>query len=117
MKKRLLLTALSAAAALPAGAAPGSLAAAASKHRAVALKNIRITPKTLRIRRGDSVTWTWGDQQLDAMHNVTSYGQARFRSSSTQLTGTYTVRFARKGTYTYHCTIHPGAMEAKIVVR
>jgi plastocyanin len=42
-----------------------------------------------------------------------------FRSvhSRTQVTGTYTVRFTRKGTFNYHCTIHvEEGMRGKIVV-
>ncbi|MGI8557263.1 MAG: cupredoxin domain-containing protein [Solirubrobacteraceae bacterium] len=48
---------------------------------------------------------------------MTSYGKARFRSSPTQSVGTYSVKFTRKGTYTYRCTIHPLTMKATIIVR
>jgi plastocyanin len=101
---------------LPAAAATRSRTASARDHR-VALKNISITPSTLRVKRGDSVTWIWGDKSLDTMHNVTSYGRSRFRSADTRLTGTYRLRFTRPGTYLYRCTIHPLAMTGKIVVR
>lgn len=116
LSKTLLIAAAACLLAAPAAALGGPPASAARTH-AVALQHIAIKPKTLRIHRGDSVTWTWGDKPIDAMHNVTSFGKLRFRSGPTQLVGTYTVRFSRKGTYTYHCTIHPGAMEATIVVR
>lgn len=114
MKKTLMLAALSALAALPAAAATRPHSSAAKNH-AVALKNIMITPTRLKIRHGESVTWTWGDAAIDSPHNVTSYGKLRFRSSPTKRVGTYSVRFARKGTYTYHCTIH-GNMMGRIIV-
>ena len=99
------------AAALPA------VAAGRGAAHAVALKNVSIKPKTLHIRRGDSVKWTWGDQAIDARHNVTSMGPQRFKSAATRLTGTYTVKFSKPGRYTYECTIHPLAMEGTIIVR
>ena len=63
------------------------------------------------------MTWTWHDKAIDSSHNVTSTGKLRFRSAKTRLTGTYTVRFSKPGTYYYHCTIHPLSMYAKIIVR
>lgn len=83
----------------------------------VALKNIAINPGVLRIHRGARVTWTWLDKPLDSSHNVTSTGKLHFRGASTRLTGMYTVRFTKPGTYFYHCTIHPLSMHAKIIVR
>ncbi|GAC1436747.1 MAG: cupredoxin family copper-binding protein [Solirubrobacteraceae bacterium] len=100
--------------ALPVGA---SGKGGSARNHAVALKNVSIKPKTLRIRRGDRVTWTWGDSAIDAQHNVTSMGPARFKSAGSKLSGTYTVRFSKAGTYNYECTIHPLAMEGKIIVR
>jgi plastocyanin len=96
---------LSAAAAAPAGSAT---------TKRVVLKDIEFTPATVSIRRGDSVRWVWRDPSVS--HDVTSRGRLRFRSSATKLTGTHTVRFRRKGTYRYVCTIHPN-MLGKVVVR
>jgi plastocyanin len=102
--------------ALSAAKAAGARTASQRDHP-VLLKNIQIHPSTLRIRHGDTVTWTWGDAPIETERNVTSFGKRRFRSSSTQMVGTYTVKFGKKGTYDYHCTIHPTAMEGKIIVR
>ncbi|MGI8557308.1 MAG: cupredoxin domain-containing protein [Solirubrobacteraceae bacterium] len=117
MKKTLIAASLSVVLALPAAAASRPPHATPAKTHAVALKHIKITPKALEIRRGETVIWTWGDKLLDSSHNVTSYGKARFRSSPTQSVGTYSVKFTRKGTYTYRCTIHPLTMKATIIVR
>jgi len=91
----------------PAGAF--GTAGSASSHT-VTLKEIRFHPGTLSIRRGDSVTWLWRD---GIEHNVTFQGF----HSRTQATGSYTVKFTHKGTFSYHCTIHVAeGMRGKIVV-
>jgi plastocyanin len=83
--------------AIPALASGGAHASAA--HHVV-IKNIRFHPDTLSIKRGDIVTWLWRDSGI--RHNVTGSG---FKSR-TMGNGSFSVRFTRKGTYNYHCTIH-----------
>jgi plastocyanin len=83
--------------AIPALAASGGHAA--SGHTVV-LQNIRFHPGTLRIKRGDTVTWSWRDKGVE--HNVTGKG---FKSR-TMGKGSFSVRFRHGGTFTYHCTIH-----------
>jgi plastocyanin len=92
---------------VPAGALGGAQAA---RSHTVILHEFRFHPATLNINRGDSVKWVWRDQ---VEHNVT------FRSfhSRTQESGTYTVRFNRRGTFNYHCTIHvEEGMRGKVIV-
>jgi plastocyanin len=102
------VAALGAAAAIPTGAF-GTAHVAAS--RTVTLKNTRFHPATLNINHGDSVRWLWRDEETP--HNVTFHGF----HSRTQGTGSYTVRFAHRGTFNYHCTIHVSeGMKGKIVV-
>lgn len=97
------LAALTASAAAP--------ASASSTHTTtVTLKHISFVKETVRIHRGDKVRWVWKDPTVP--HNVTF----ATRHSKTQQTGTYTLAFSRAGTFTYHCTIHPG-MDGKVVVR
>jgi plastocyanin len=93
------------AVALPALALGG--ARAASTHT-VTLRNFAFHPATMNINHGESVKWVWRDE---AQHNVTFRGF----HSRTQLKGSYTVRFARRGTFKYRCTIHP-EMRGKVVV-
>jgi plastocyanin len=107
-----LCLALAVTAALPASAGAGTAAAPAGVHT-VLLKNIAIHPATIRIHRGDTVRWLFRDRAVS--HNVTSQGAMRFRSSSSRLSGSYSVRFTRRGTYRYHCTIHP-SMLGRVVV-
>jgi plastocyanin len=100
--------AAAAAVALAALTAPAS---ASSAHTTtVTLKHISFVKETVRIHAGDKVRWVWKDPTVP--HNVTFAK----RHSKTQQTGTYTLTFARAGTFTYHCTIHPG-MDGKVVVR
>jgi plastocyanin len=99
-----------AAVAILAPAAAFAGARSASSHTVV-LKALRFHPGTLTIRTGDTVTWQWEDGHTK--HNVTFSGF----HSSTMSHGSYTVRFNRRGSFEYHCTIHVReGMRGKIVV-
>jgi len=98
-------TALALVAAAPAGA---------GSTRVVKLQDIDIKPSTVRIARNTTVVWRFLDDRVP--HDVTSRGRPRFRSSATKSSGTHRVRFTRRGTYRYVCTIHP-SMRGKVVVR
>jgi len=91
-----------------------AVAAQAAPAKQVVLRDIDFSPRTVTVRRGGSVRWTWRDGRTP--HDVTSRGRPRFRSSATKDTGTHLVRFTRRGTYRYVCTIHPG-MAGKVIVR
>jgi plastocyanin len=105
-----LLASLMAATALaivPTGALGGAHAA---RSHTVTLHEFRFHPAALNISRGDSVKWVWRDH---VEHNVTFHSL----HSRTQVHGTYTARFNRKGTFSYRCTIHgEEGMRGKVVV-
>ena len=102
------LAAASALAAIPSGAFGG--AHAAGTHT-VTLSGRRFHPGTLNIGRGDSIRWLWRDRGTE--HNVTFAGF----HSRTQRSGSYSVRFTRRGTFNYRCTIHVReGMRGKVVV-
>jgi plastocyanin len=74
-----------------------------------ATKKVRVgpqfsfSPKTLTIRKGTKVTWNWTG---GLPHNVTvNTGPVKFHSR-TQMRGSYSHLFTRKGTYRLVCTIH-----------
>jgi plastocyanin len=120
MKKnaRLPLLLAVAAGAVPVASALASqpTAQAAATH-IVKLQHIMIHPSTLTIHKGDTVTWEFLDGP-SAEHTVTSEahkGGLRFKSTGPKLSGTYSVRFTRPGTYYYECVIHPG-MDGRIIV-
>ncbi|HEY5198004.1 MAG TPA: cupredoxin domain-containing protein [Solirubrobacteraceae bacterium] len=111
-----VVLAAAAAFAVPAAAiATGADGASAASTHIVKIKNIMFSPVTLRIHRGDAVKWEFLDGDIDTEHNVTSTGKTHFKSSGSKESGTYTVTFNKKGTYTYRCTIHSN-MTAKVVV-
>lgn len=99
------------ATAVPAGAG-GEERASASRTHTVVLKNIRFSPKTIRVRRGDTVVWRWRDGRIP--HDVVS---RRFRSSKLKSSGTHSVRFRKRGRYPYICTVHQPSMDGLVIVR
>jgi len=93
------------------GVGAGGGGARAAGDHTVTLKNLAFHPGTLNIERGDNVTWVWRDGETE--HNVTFHGF----HSRTQAQGSYTVRFAHTGTFSYECTLHVAeGMRGKIVV-
>ena len=86
----------------------------AARTATVTLEDVEFTPSTVRVKRGDSVRWVWRDGATP--HNVRSRGSLRFKGTGTRTEGRHTVRFTRKGTYRYVCTVHPG-MDGRVVVR
>jgi plastocyanin len=105
------LAALAAACAFAAIASGALGGAHTASTRTVTLSGLRFHPGALNIGRGDSVRWLWRERGTE--HNVTFAGL----HSRTQRSGSYTVRFTRRGTFNYLCTIHVRqGMRGKIVV-
>ena len=67
----------------------------------VKVSGYKFTPKTIRVKKGSTVTWTWSASN-DDKHNVTFKG---FHSKS-QKRGRFMHTFRKKGTYRYVCTFH-----------
>lgn len=65
-------------------------------------------PKTLCVKPGTEVTWSWTGKQP---HNVAGEGI----TSELQKEGTFTHTFPARGTFEYRCTVHAG-MNGKVVV-
>jgi plastocyanin len=106
LRRVLVAVVLATAAAIPATASGGQ-----SKVFRVVLRHMSFSPKLLRIHKGDSVEFVWRDSPIP--HVVKS---SAFKSSGMKSAGTYKVRFARRGRFTYHCSLHPG-MGGIIIVR
>jgi len=92
------LVSLMAVAALSVGLVLSSVAFGATKT--VKVKGLSFTPKTLRVKKGTTVKWTWKTGGVP--HNVVGKG---FKSK-TAAKVTFSKRFTKKGTYKYLCTIH-----------
>ncbi|HZQ35027.1 MAG TPA: plastocyanin/azurin family copper-binding protein, partial [Dehalococcoidia bacterium] len=71
-------------------------------------------PATINVKPGTTVTWTNRDT---VSHTVSSdAGQAQsFDSNTIAPNGTFSVSFAKAGTYAYHCNIH-ASMHGTVVV-
>jgi plastocyanin len=70
------------------------------------------TNKTVTIRKGGSVKWTWTDR---APHNVKGSG---FKSRTVAKKGfTYTHRFTKRGTFKVICQVHPTSMKTTVKVK
>lgn len=97
-------------------AGAGPTFAAGAKTRVVRAQNFAFSPSRLTIHRGESVTWRFLD--AGSPHTVTSQGARRFHDSPIgRASGSFTVRFAKAGTFHYQCTIHPASMNGVITVR
>jgi plastocyanin len=91
----------------------GILAAQAfAATKKVTVKDNFFSTSKVTVHKGDKVTWRWSGTSNP--HNITSRGHFH---SSTKSSGTYSKRFAKKGTFSVICTIHPSQMRMKVVVK
>jgi plastocyanin len=79
---------------------------------AVTMKNIAFSPRVVRARVGQTITWTNDDT---VTHNVIATSGASFRSNDFGQGGTFSFTPTRAGVIAYVCTIHPG-MDGSVVV-
>jgi len=79
----------------------------------VAVGHYKFSPKVLHVKKGQTVTWKW-IKGNDDLHNVTFKG---FHSKS-QLKGSFSHTFRKKGTFTYICTfhVHSHGMRGTVIV-
>ncbi|MGN6258112.1 MAG: cupredoxin domain-containing protein [Solirubrobacterales bacterium] len=98
-----------AVAALQGGRAAGATATA-SGAKSVDINHFAFHPPTLRVGRGGKVAFT---NSSPVTHTATSPGH--FDTGHIKPGETIVVRFKHKGTFLYHCEIHP-FMKGKIVV-
>ena len=78
------------------------LASASAEEFKVTIDNFTFTPAELKVKVGDTVTWTNHD---DIPHTVVSAG--KFRSKATDTDGTFSFTFTSAGDYKYFCSLHP----------
>ena len=95
------LVSLLAVAALSVGLILSSVAFGATKK--VGVKGLTFTPKTLSVKKGTTVKWSWKTSGVP--HNVTGKG---FKSKLAANV-TFSHKFTKAGTYKYVCSIHKAA--------
>jgi plastocyanin len=76
----------------------------------VSIGNNFFTAPSILVPVGTTVTWTWEPGAVT--HNVT-FGDGS--SGDKNAGATYTRTFTTAGTFTYHCTIHPGMTGSVLV--
>jgi plastocyanin len=92
--------------------AVSAVTAIASSTKTVSVADSYYGPKTLTVGRGTKVTWKWTGV---LKHNVVVHTGPAFFSSKTQVRGSYSHVFTKKGTYALVCTVHP-KMKMTVVV-
>src|ERR1700751_2312028 len=68
----------------------------------VTIDNFTFSPAELKLKVGDTVTWTNHD---DIPHAVVSAG--KFRSKTMDTGDTFSFTFTSAGDYKYFCSLHP----------
>jgi plastocyanin len=90
-----------------------AVSALASSSKAVKIGDNYYGPKSLTVGRGTKVTWKWVGV---LKHNVVVHTGPSSFSSRTQVRGSYSHTFTKRGTYRLVCTVHP-KMRMTVVVR
>jgi len=98
---RKLITLMVVAALAAAMTVSATVAFAATKK--VGVRGLKFSPKTLKVKRGTTVKWSWSGS---VPHNVAGKG---FKSGAPKAKVTFSHKFTKKGTYRYVCTIHKSA--------
>ncbi|MFL5859442.1 MAG: plastocyanin/azurin family copper-binding protein [Solirubrobacteraceae bacterium] len=90
-----------------------SVSAVAASTKSVKVADNYYGPRSVSVGRGTKVTWRWTGV---LKHNVVIHTGPAFFSSKTQVRGTFTHIFTKRGTYALVCTVHP-KMKMTLVVR
>ncbi|HEU4739724.1 MAG TPA: cupredoxin domain-containing protein [Solirubrobacterales bacterium] len=84
--------------------------AGASAAKSVSIVNFAFKPGTLTVKRGARVAFT---NTANTAHTATKGGS--FDTKRIEPEKTKTVQFNQRGTFAYHCKIHP-SMKGKVIV-
>jgi plastocyanin len=88
----------------------GGTSAGARATRSVGIANFKFQPKTLHVRAGSKVDFS---NESRVTHTATRAGA--FDTGNIRPGKSILVKFTQKGTFAYHCTIHP-FMHGTIIV-
>ncbi len=78
----------------------------------VAIASFAYSPASLTVKQGTTVIWTNDDSMT---HTVTA-DNGSFASGNLANSQTYSHTFTTKGTFAYHCALHP-SMHGSVVVQ
>ena len=79
----------------------------------ITIDNFSFVPATLMVPAGTEVTWVNHD---DIPHTVVSEDKVTFKSRALDTDEKFSFTFAKPGTYTYFCSLHP-KMTGKVIVQ
>jgi plastocyanin len=112
--KRAIPVAAAIAVAAGVAALPSSGATSTPKPRQVSLRDDYFDPKSITVKKGTKVVWTWRGSER---HNVAvAKGPSSFRAG-TRRKGTFKHTFKKRGTYSIVCTIHAPDMHMTVKVK
>lgn len=77
----------------------------------VTIVNFAFTPAHITVKKGTTVTWTNKDSAAHTVtedHGGTADGDPGLESKGLTQGESYSAAFNKAGTFTYHCSIHPG---------
>lgn len=92
------------------GVAAGEGTAQASRSATVSIVDFAFKPATVTIGAGSKVVFSNTSGRAHTATRKGSFSTGRIKAGKSA-----SIRFAKRGTYAYHCTIHP-FMHGKIVV-
>jgi plastocyanin len=95
-----------------AGAAPNAGGSSGSPS-GITISNFKFSPSTLQVKNGARIKVANDDSTA---HTVTADDGHSFESGNVDSSGSTTITAPAKGTYAYHCSIHP-FMKGKLVVQ
>lgn len=87
----------------------------ASGQVAATIDNFAFTPKTLKVKKGSTVTWTNNDSAAHTVSSDSDSPQLGLDSGLIAQGKTYSFTFDTVGTFAYHCKPHP-SMKATVEV-
>jgi len=82
------------------------------QSQAVTIQNFAFAPASITVPVGSTVTWT----NKDAVAHTTTSDGAGWDSGSLAQNASFARTFPSKGTFSYHCAIHPN-MVATVTVQ
>ena len=111
MRRRHFLTFLSALPLVPSLIPSGALGGSHVPPQEVAIKGFKFDPETIEVTMGHDVIWS---NQDGARHSATA-DAGSFDTGIMKRRKSGQIKFAERGTYPYHCKVHP-RMKGTVVV-
>jgi plastocyanin len=90
---------------------PTSAASGGGAATQVVLQNIQISPTSVSVKVGDTVTWT----NKDSFDHHLVGDKGEFDSGTMAAGATFSFTFKAAGTIGYHCSIHPEMIGTVVV--